>query len=294
MKNLLKNKKKLILLSVLLLAVVAGCKTYVDPETKKVFAEYIISTETSWGDTFKEGWFAGIFIWPLAQLINFFGNLTDAGIGIIIATVVINVVIGAMSIKNQVAQQKMQMLQPELNRIQAKYEGKTDDASRMRQAQEMQQLYDKYQINPFSSILGLFIQMPVIMAIYYAVQRAEVVVNGTFLGVDLTRTPLEGIKEMNFVYLVIFVLMVVCQLISMKAPQWIAENKKKKSNVKTKDYAQNKPAGPDQTKMMMYMSTGMIAFIGFTWPTAMSFYWMISSIVRVAQNLIINKFFIKD
>lgn len=237
---------------------------------------------------------AGIFIWPLAQLINFFGNLTDAGIGIIIATVVINVVIGAMSIKNQVAQQKMQMLQPELNRIQAKYEGKTDDASRMRQAQEMQQLYDKYQINPFSSILGLFIQMPVIMAIYYAVQRAEVVVNGTFLGVDLTRTPLEGIKEMNFVYLVIFVLMVVCQLISMKAPQWIAENKKKKSNVKTKDYAQNKPAGPDQTKMMMYMSTGMIAFIGFTWPTAMSFYWMISSIVRVAQNLIINKFFIKD
>lgn len=56
MKNLLKNKKKLILLSVLLLAVVAGCKTYVDPETKKVFAEYIISTETSWGDTFKEGW----------------------------------------------------------------------------------------------------------------------------------------------------------------------------------------------------------------------------------------------
>lgn len=294
MKKLFKSKKKLIILSIFLLVLVAGCKNYVDSETKKVLEEYIISTSTTWSQAFDEGWFAAIFIWPLAQLINFFGNMTDAGFGIIFVTIIINVLIGALSIKNQVAQQKMQMLQPEMNKIQAKYEGKTDDASRMRQAQEMQALYDKYQINPFSSMAGMFIQLPVIMAVYYAVQRAEVVVNGTFLGIDLTRTPLEGLKEMNFAYIIIFAMMIVCQILSMKVPQWIAEKKKKNSKVKTKEYAQPKNQGPDQTKMMMYMSTAMIAFIGFTWPTAMSFYWAVSSITRIAQTMIINKFFIKD
>ena len=55
MKNLLKNKKKLLLLSVLLLAFVAGCKSYVDPETKKVMEEYIIYTTTTFGEVMEDG-----------------------------------------------------------------------------------------------------------------------------------------------------------------------------------------------------------------------------------------------
>ena len=82
MKNLFKNKKKLLLLSVFLLIFVAGCANYVDPETNRVREEFIIYANTSFSEVFNEGWFAGIFVWPLAQIINFFGNLTDAGIGI--------------------------------------------------------------------------------------------------------------------------------------------------------------------------------------------------------------------
>ena len=294
MKNLLKNKKKLLLLSVLLLAFVAGCKSYVDPETKKVMEEYIIYTTTTFGQVMEEGWFAAFFVWPLAQVINFFGNMTDAGIGILIATVLFNVIIAVFSIKSQVQSQKMQMIQPELNKIQAKYEGKTDDASRMRMSQEMQNLYAKYDINPFSSILILFIQMPVLMAFYYAVQRAGVVVKGTFLGIDLTLTPGDGLSSGQFVYIVIWVLMILCQFLSMKMPMWLAKQKEKKNGVKKKAYAQPKQEGMDQTTMMTIMSTGMIAWIGFTWPVAMSYYWAVSSLVRICQNLIVNTFILKD
>lgn len=294
MKNLLKNKKKLLLLSVFLLVFIAGCKSYMDPETKKVMEEFIIYPTTSFTEVINEGWFAGIFVWPLAQVINFFGGLTDAGIGILIATILFNVIIAALSIKSQVQNQRMQMMQPEMQKIQKKYEGKTDDASKMRMAQETQALYSKYQVNPFSSILILFIQMPVLMAFYYAVQRASVVVNGSFLGIDLTRTPSDGLKELSWPYLIIFAVMILLQFLSMKVPAWLASRRKKNAGVKVKEYAQPKQKGPDQMTMMTIFSTAMIAFIGFTWPVAMSYYWAVSSLVRIIQNIIIDKVFLKD
>ena len=49
------------------------------------------------------------------------------------------------------SEQKMQEVQPELQKIQAKYEGRTDEVSQQRMAQEMQQLYAKYNIFIFNS-----------------------------------------------------------------------------------------------------------------------------------------------
>ena len=73
----------------------------------------------------------------------------------------------------------MQLIQPEINKIQRKYEGKDDDASKMRQAQELQNLYKKYGINPFGTILITFIQFPIIIAMYQAVQRSYAVTTGS-------------------------------------------------------------------------------------------------------------------
>ena len=72
-----------------------------------------------------EGWFHGIIVYPIAQLINWVANFTDAGIGIIAATFLIQLLIFLFSIKSQVANQRMQALQPEMQKIQAKYAGRT-------------------------------------------------------------------------------------------------------------------------------------------------------------------------
>lgn len=295
MKRFLKDKKKLILLSMVLVVLLAGCTNYIDKETGRVAVDKIISLDTTWNAAFSEGWFTGIFVWPVAQLINIIGDKTDAGIAIIVVTFLINIVIAAFSIKSQVATQRMQMIQPELNKIQKKYEGKTDERSKMMMAQEMQALYSKYQINPFSSILVMLVQLPVILAVYQAVMRAEAVINGSFMGIDLTLTPLTGMKEGQIPYFVIFLLMVVMQFLSMKFPMWLAEWKKKKSGKKIKAYAEQ-PAGgmAGSMNMMTYVSVGMIAFISLSWPLGMSFYWLVSSIARIIQNIVINTFFIKD
>lgn len=88
--------------------------------------------------------------------------------------------------------------------------------------------------------------------------------------------------------------MVVFQLLSYKIPQWLQKHEKKKQHIKEKKYAQPKNNGGmmGNMNMMMYMSTGLIAILAFSWPLAMSFYWLVSSVFRVLQNLVVHKFFI--
>ena len=66
--------------------------------------------------------------------------------------------------------------------------------------------------------------------------------------------------------------------------------KDKKDNVKVKKYAQN-DGNPMANSMNMYMyfMTGMICIMYISWPMAMSFYWLVSSVIRVAQSLILHQ-----
>lgn len=171
---------------------------------------------------------------------------------------------------------------------------KTDDRSRMLMAQETQQLYKQNNISPFGSILVMFIQLPILMGMYYATMRASAIVVGSFGSIDLSITPLAGLQNGHISYIIIFALMVFFNFLSYKIPQWLQKYEKKKNHVKEKKYAQPKDNGGmmGNMNMMMYMSTAMIAILAFSWPLAMSFYWLVSSIFRVVQNLVVHKVFI--
>lgn len=330
MKSILKGKKKLLLVVMLMMITLTGCsvprdqqgRTHVEKiitikettvvkekvstdyteEIKEKYKNYknddlITIQPTSFGDLMDDGWFDGLIVFPIAQLINWVASFSDGGIGIIVTTLLIQLLIFLFSIKSQVASQRMQTLQPELNKIQAKYAGKNDQRSKMMLAQETQALYSKYKINPFGTIVITFIQFPVILGMYQATMRAYSVVTGNFMGISLVDTPIEGFKGGHIEPVVIFVLMVVFQLVSFKLPQWLQARRKKKSNIKEKKYAEpkNAPKGMmGSMNMMMYMSTGMIAIFAINWPLGMSFYWLVNSVARVIQNVIIHKFFIKD
>lgn len=330
MKKFLKSKKKILAVIMVMVFVLTGCsnprgqngKTYVDsiiavkdvtvkrgevdiPDNKKMKEKYkdydtedeIKIKKTTFSAAMDEGWFNGLIVWPIAQLINLTSSFSDAGMGIIITTFLIQLLIFLFSIKSQVASQKMQAIQPEINKINAKYAGKGDERSKMMQAQEMQAIYSKYKINPFGTLLTTFIQFPVIFGMYYATMRAFAVVSGNFFGIDLTLTPLEGFKASSYWHIVIFALMVIFQLLSFKMPQWLQAHRKKKNNVKEKKYAEppKKASGMmGSMNMMMYMSTAMITIFAINWPLAMSFYWLVNSVFRVIQNVVIHRFFIKD
>lgn len=289
-KKFMKNHKKILLLSVFLLVFMTAC-TSVRNADGTIDPEKLISLDTSFKACLSEGWF-NIFVWPIAQMINFIAQFTDAGVGIIVVTILVNLIIFALSVKQQVATQKMQVIQPEVARIQAKYAGKTDQQSQMKQAQELQRLYDKHGINPFGTLLVTFVQLPVIFAIYQAVMRASSVYAGKFAGMSLDITPIQSVAEKQWAGAVVFILMVAAQYLSMKLPKLLQKQQQKKEKIKTKDYANKKSDNPmDNMDQMNVMMVIMVAIFALNWPLGMSFYWLVSSCVRIIQNIVVQKFF---
>src|SRR5918994_6706069 len=69
-------------------------------------------------------------------------------------------------VKQIKAQRGMQLLQPDLKKLQEKYKGKTDQLSRQAMAQEQMALYREHGTNPFSACLPMLIQVPFFIALF--------------------------------------------------------------------------------------------------------------------------------
>ena len=295
MKKILSNKKFWILICVFGLLLLSGCQRNTDAQGN-VLPERIIYLSTPWSAMLNESILTAILVYPLAQLINFIGGLTGSGVlGVVITTLLYNALTMVLSIKSTVSQQKMQMIQPELNKIQAKYEGKTDDNSRMQMYQEQQALMNKYGVNPMASLGTVFLSFPIMIAMFYAAQRADVVVNGSFLGVPLQKTPWDGFTNIKEYWplVVIFVFMVIMQFGSSMLPQYLA-NKRRKNRKNYKAYADDGSANNNQMNTMMYSMILMVVILGLRWPSAMSVYWAVSSFANIIKTLFIQRRYIDN
>lgn len=290
MKLSASTKKILALSAVAVVAavVLTGCSAPTVTNADGTTSIKVIDLSTTFNETMSsENWFNAIFVWPLAQILNFLEPKIGVVGAIAILTICVNLILMLATLKSTIASQQMQLLQPELDHIQRKYEGREDDASKMKQANEMQALYKKYNVNPFSMLLVTFLQFPIIIAMYQAVERASAIKYGTFLGLSLETTPWNGMKSGQWLYLLIFAVMGVCQFFSMMTPQILA---KKKAAAEAEKH-HRKPEAPKggQQKIMQYYMMAMILVFGLMWPTAMSIYWSIYSLVTIVKTLLVQK-----
>ena len=290
MKLSASTKKILALSAVAVVAavVLTGCSAPTVTNADGTTSIKVIDLSTTFNETMSsENWFNAIFVWPLAQVLNFLEPKIGVVGAIAILTICVNLILMLATLKSTIASQQMQLLQPELDHIQRKYEGREDDASKMKQANEMQALYKKYNVNPFSMLLVTFLQFPIIIAMYQAVERASATKYGTFLGLSLETTPWNGMKSGQWLYLLIFAVMGVCQFFSMMTPQILA---KKKAAAEAEKH-HRKPEAPKggQQKIMQYYMMAMILVFGLMWPTAMSIYWSIYSLVTIVKTLLVQK-----
>ena len=98
----------------------------------------------------------------LSYIIEFFyAWIPSYGLGIIMLTILVRIVLLPLTISQTRSMARMQMLQPELQEIQKKYK---DDPQRMQQ--EVMSFYKKNNVNPLSGCLPLILQMPVFFALF--------------------------------------------------------------------------------------------------------------------------------
>jgi len=81
-------------------------------------------------------------------------------------------------VKQIKASRKLQMIQPELQKIQKKYKGKTDPDSRQAMTQETMALYKKEGTNPFSSCLPILVQSPFFFGLFRVLNGLQNIADG--------------------------------------------------------------------------------------------------------------------
>lgn len=120
----------------------------------------------------------GFIVGPIAKLMgivynwlfNFIYSFTQTGtlvLAIILFTFLVKLILFPLSYKQIKGSYRMQMLQPQLNKIRAKYAGKTDEDSQRRMAFEIQEFQRENGASMFAGCLPMLIQLPILYALYY-------------------------------------------------------------------------------------------------------------------------------
>ncbi|MDE6686411.1 MAG: YidC/Oxa1 family membrane protein insertase [Lachnospiraceae bacterium] len=107
------------------------------------------------------GWIMEGIFWVLEKL-----SIPNIGFTIILFTIIVYLLMLPLTIKQQKFSKMSAKMNPELQAIQNKYKGKSDQASLEKMQQETQLVYAKYGVNPSGSCLQLLIQMPILFALY--------------------------------------------------------------------------------------------------------------------------------
>ncbi|MBR1471005.1 MAG: YidC/Oxa1 family membrane protein insertase [Lachnospiraceae bacterium] len=100
-------------------------------------------------------WFLGLFM-----------EYPNIGLAIILFTIIMYVLMLPLTIKQQKFSKLNNKMNPELQAIQAKYKGKSDQESMQKMQAETQAVYQKYGVSPSGSCIQLLIQMPILFALY--------------------------------------------------------------------------------------------------------------------------------
>ena len=209
---------------------------------------------------------------PMAFLIIFLGKFVkNYGLSVIIISLLIRLIAYPVTKKTAMQSELMQKAQPELTRIQKKYANKQDEESMMKQNQEMLAVYQKYNINPIGGCLFSFLQLPIFIAFFEALQRTPVIFEDKFLGLQLGTTPAVGIGTSTFyIYAILVLLIGLTTHLSFKM---------------------NGATATDDTtmKMMPTMMTVMIIVTSIFMPTGLGIYWVTSNLFTIVQNKLVKR-----
>lgn len=217
----------------------------------------------------SDGIWNTIFVYPLSWVItNIAGLFNDSygyGLSIIIVTVIIRLAILPLSMKQIKSSKSMQEVQPMLKELQQKYSSK-DAKTQQKLQEETMALFQKNGVNPLAGCLPIFVQMPVLIAMYHAIMRTTEISTQSFLWFQLGSPDyILPILTAGFTFL------------------------QQKLMMSTNTSVQQNPQMAMQMNLMLYMMPIMIGVMAFFFPAALALYWVTGNIFMVLQTIFVNK-----
>lgn len=263
--------------------------------------EKIYITAKSWGEAFsKYGFLEGLLVWPFGWLLNsMITAFQGAGAGwaefcaIMMLTFTVRAVLLVFNFFINKSQMKMSELQPQISALQAKYpNSETNKEEKMALGRETAALYKKNHIKPWLSILVLVIQFPLFICVWAALEGSALLASGNFFGIELTATmnqimfsSANGLGT-QILAIFLFLFMTCAQIFSSQLPMWFQTWKQRRFTVTSVkvDFKNNK--AQKTTKIISWVMTVFVVFMGFSLPVAMSIYWYWGAFMSILQTII--------
>ncbi|MFU0538758.1 membrane protein insertase YidC [Gardnerella vaginalis] len=252
------------------------------------------------------GWFYKILTpveWLMTQVMSIFHKLfvligmNEIGLSWVLSIVFLVLVVHACIfpafIKSIKGMRNMQAIAPKMKKIQQKYKGKNDSASKEAMQREMMKLYQDNNANPAGSCLPMMIQGPAFMSIWYTLSAIPFIARGKHaaLGAFDIATAQQFVKTHVFgvgvadtfmtvqaggkVVIVIFVIL-------MCAAMWYMQF----NNIR-KNLPPESKQGSQYTmqKLMMWGFPLIYVFSAFALPFAMLVYWLVNNIINMLRSI---------
>ncbi|MEK7644560.1 MAG: YidC/Oxa1 family membrane protein insertase [Patescibacteria group bacterium] len=211
-------------------------------------------------------------------LYNF---IPDVGVVILVITVVIKLLLYPLTASSIKAQKSLSEMQPRLDELKAKFK---DDKQLL--AQETMKMYKEHKVNPLGSCLPILVQLPIFIALYMVLQAGLASNNFDKLYPFVTNpgqlnTVTFGLFDLKNNSIVLALLAGAAQYFQSK--MFIRKKAPKVAGEGAKD--ENMTAM--MNKQMLYFLPLMTAFIGMKMPAGLTLYWFLSTLLTVAQQMIL-------
>lgn len=207
------------------------------------------------------GFWNEYIVYPLSWLIKEGAHILwgSFGLSLIVVTILIRLAMLPLMIKQTRSSKAMQALQPEMAELKKKYSSK-DQKTQQKLQQETMALFSKHGVNPMAGCFPLIVQMPILIGFYHAISRTREIAQDNFLWFDL------GDKDPYYILPIVAGITTFIQQKMMMAGQ-----------------NQN-----PQMAMMLWMMPIMIVVFAFSFPAALSLYWVVGNIFMIAQTYFIK------
>lgn len=208
-------------------------------------------------------------------LIFFYVFVRDMGLSVILLTIFVRLLLLRQSVKAEKSRLAIQKLQPEIKKIQQQYKNDKE-----KQTKATLDLYQKRNVNPFSSCLPTLFQLPFLIGLFVVFKEGlkngfalyepvknmvgGLTINAQAFGfLNLTATPNQGLL------LILPILAASVQFIQSKMMM-----------------SQTDTPG---SSSIMYILPGITLLFTMTLPSAMSLYWIATTIFAIVQQVLIDK-----
>ena len=228
-----------------------------------------------------------VFYEPIYNaLIFIINNVTmgDVGFAIIILTILVKLILFPLSKKSIKSQIVMKELAPLLKKI------KTDFPNKEEQAKKTFALYKEYKINPFSGLLLVLVQLPVIFALYYVFLRGLGLEAGplySFVSSPASmHTMFLGLVDLHSHSLVLAILAGASQFLQ---GYFASPLPKKDPNEKKENQTFQEQLSDSMAINVKYVLPVFIGFIAYQFSAAVALYWVTSNIFTVFQEMYVRR-----